>query len=59
MWVNSEPSQGLDKSNALLQAYVGDFETDIEFSDGEHVNVSEGTAGIADGYWRSVKKSIR
>jgi hypothetical protein len=59
MWVNGEPSQGLDKTNALLQAFVGDFETDIEFSDGEHVNTSEGTSGIADGYWRSVKKDIR
>lgn len=59
IWVNDEPSQGLDVTDAGLQAYVANYETDIQFSDGEHVNLAEGTAGIADGYWRSVKKSLR
>lgn len=59
IWVNGEPSQGLDKANALMQAYVANFSADIQFSDGEHANLTEGTAGIASGYWRSVKKAIR
>lgn len=59
IWVNDEPSQGLDVADVALQAYVANYETAIQFSDGENVNLSEGTAGIAGGYWRSVKKSIR
>ena len=59
LWVNSNPSNGLNKTNSDLQAYVALFEEDFMFSDGEHVNTDEGTEGIAGGYWRSVKKAIR
>lgn len=59
LFVNNDPAQGVDVSNAALQAYVANFDVEIEFSDGEHVNLSEGTAGIAEGYWRSRKAQIR
>ena len=62
LFVNSEYAQGLDASDATLQAYVANYETDLMFSDGEHVNLAEGTNGIDSaqpGYWRSVKKSIK
>lgn len=59
VWVNSDPASGLDVSNAGVQAYVANFDIEFEFSDGEHVNLSEGTGGIAEGYWRSKKATIR
>lgn len=59
LFVNDTPNQGVDIADAGLASYVGNFETAVEISDGEHVNPAEGTAGIKSGFWRSVARSLR
>lgn len=48
----------LDETNAAVQAYVANFDTAWEVSDGEHVVVSREN-GIESGSWRSRAKSTK
>ena len=59
VWVNNDPAQGLDLTDAGAQGYVSNFETAFEVSDGEHVTIAEGTAGMKSGYWRSVADKVK
>lgn len=59
VWLNNAPEQGLDPADAGVQTYVALFSADVQFSDGEHANTAEGTAGIASGYWRSVADKVK
>lgn len=56
VFVNGNPQEGVDPADADLQALVAMYSSDFQFSDGEHVNTAEGTAGISSGFWRSVAK---
>lgn len=59
VWINDDYHDGFDITDALAAAYVDNFSTAFEFSDGEHVNTAEGTSGIQSGYWRSRKMVVR
>lgn len=59
VWVNDNYEEGFDLSDALAAALVANYETDIEFSDSEHVDVAQGTNGIEAGFWRSRRMSIK
>ena len=53
VWVNDDYEDGFDVADADAAAYVANFTSNFEFSDGEHVNDAEGTSGIESGFWRS------
>jgi hypothetical protein len=60
VWVNDNYEEGFDLADALAAAYVANFEdTYFQFSDGEHVDTTLGTAGIKAGFWRSRKMQVR
>lgn len=58
VWINDNYEEGLDLADALVAAYVANFETNVYFSDGENVNLAEGTNGVQSGFWRSRAKRI-
>ncbi len=59
VWVNDLYQNGYDEGDTLAAALVDNFDTALEFSDGEHINTSEGTDGIAAGHWRSRKMRVK
>lgn len=58
LFVGGSAGTEVDISNAALIAYVDNFSSDFELSDGENVDTTL-TNGIRDGEWRSRKLNPR
>lgn len=59
VWVNDNYEEGFDLADADAAAYVENFESNLEFSDSEHVDTAQGVDGIKAGYWRSRKMQVK